>query len=84
MESYYFRYLDLEFTLRRARTKGIQVKPFALMVLVFSNLSLFVFFLTTERESDWTCPNCGNNNFSFRTTCNMRKCNTPRPGSQVL
>ncbi|MQM17264.1 hypothetical protein Taro_050232 [Colocasia esculenta] len=35
------------------------------------------------RESDWTCPNCGNNNFSFRTVCNMRKCNTPRPGSQA-
>ncbi|CAL9109489.1 unnamed protein product [Musa acuminata var. zebrina] len=34
------------------------------------------------RENDWTCPNCGNNNFSFRTVCNMRKCNTPRPGSQ--
>ncbi|CAA6671214.1 unnamed protein product [Spirodela intermedia] len=34
------------------------------------------------RESDWTCPNCGNNNFSFRTVCNMRKCNTPRPGTQ--
>ncbi|WOL17215.1 ranBP2-type zinc finger protein [Canna indica] len=34
------------------------------------------------RENDWTCPNCGNNNFGFRTVCNMRKCNTPRPGSQ--
>ncbi|XP_072971638.1 ranBP2-type zinc finger protein At1g67325 isoform X1 [Typha angustifolia] len=34
------------------------------------------------RDSDWTCPNCGNNNFSFRTVCNMRKCNTPRPGNQ--
>ncbi|XP_042445863.1 ranBP2-type zinc finger protein At1g67325-like [Zingiber officinale] len=34
------------------------------------------------RENDWKCPNCGNNNFSFRTVCNMRKCNTPRPGSQ--
>ncbi|CAD5186955.1 unnamed protein product, partial [Musa acuminata subsp. malaccensis] len=33
-------------------------------------------------ENDWTCPNCGNNNFSFRTVCNMRKCNTPRPESQ--
>ncbi|KAJ0965549.1 hypothetical protein J5N97_026687 [Dioscorea zingiberensis] len=34
------------------------------------------------RDNDWTCPNCGNNNFSFRTVCNMRKCSTPRPGSQ--
>ncbi|KAL5699725.1 hypothetical protein ACHQM5_030590 [Ranunculus cassubicifolius] len=35
------------------------------------------------RDSDWTCPNCGNVNFSFRTSCNMRKCNTPKPGSQI-
>ncbi|XP_019707885.1 ranBP2-type zinc finger protein At1g67325 isoform X2 [Elaeis guineensis] len=34
------------------------------------------------RDSDWTCPNCGNINFSFRTVCNMRKCFTPRPGTQ--
>ncbi|OAY67840.1 RanBP2-type zinc finger protein [Ananas comosus] len=34
------------------------------------------------RDNDWVCPNCGNNNFSFRNICNMRKCNTPRPGSQ--
>lgn len=34
------------------------------------------------RENDWTCPKCGNVNFSFRTVCNMRKCNTPKPGSQ--
>ncbi|CAA2965283.1 ranBP2-type zinc finger At1g67325-like isoform X1 [Olea europaea subsp. europaea] len=34
------------------------------------------------RDNDWTCPKCGNVNFSFRTVCNMRKCNTPRPGSQ--
>ncbi|KAK9097616.1 hypothetical protein Sjap_023113 [Stephania japonica] len=34
------------------------------------------------RDTDWTCPNCGNVNFSFRTVCNMRKCNTPKPGSQ--
>ncbi|CAN4123942.1 unnamed protein product [Withania somnifera] len=36
------------------------------------------------RDNDWTCPKCGNVNFSFRTVCNMRKCNTPKPGSQVL
>lgn len=35
------------------------------------------------RDNDWTCPKCGNVNFSFRTVCNMRKCNTPKPGSQT-
>ncbi|EYU33444.1 hypothetical protein ABFS82_11G072100 [Erythranthe guttata] len=35
------------------------------------------------RDNDWSCPKCGNMNFSFRTVCNMRKCNTPKPGSQV-
>ncbi|CAN0929224.1 RanBP2-type zinc finger protein At1g67325 [Linum grandiflorum] len=35
------------------------------------------------REKDWNCPKCGNVNFSFRTVCNMRKCNTPKPGSQA-
>ncbi|KAK4399602.1 RanBP2-type zinc finger protein [Sesamum angolense] len=34
------------------------------------------------RDNDWACPKCGNLNFSFRTVCNMRKCNTPKPGSQ--
>lgn len=33
-------------------------------------------------DNDWSCPKCGNVNFSFRTVCNMRKCNTPKPGSQ--
>ncbi|PWA96123.1 zinc finger, RanBP2-type [Artemisia annua] len=37
----------------------------------------------STRENDWECPKCGNVNFSFRTVCNMRKCNTPKPGSQV-
>ncbi|CAN0896123.1 RanBP2-type zinc finger protein At1g67325 [Linum grandiflorum] len=37
----------------------------------------------STRDKDWTCPNCGNMNFSFRTVCNMRKCNTPKPGSQA-
>ncbi|MFS7960775.1 putative transcription factor WD40-like family [Helianthus anomalus] len=32
-----------------------------------------------RREDDWTYPNCGNVNFSFRTTCNMRNCTQPRP-----
>ncbi|XP_021745087.1 ranBP2-type zinc finger protein At1g67325-like isoform X2 [Chenopodium quinoa] len=35
------------------------------------------------RDNDWTCPKCGNVNFSFRTVCNMRKCNTPKPGAQA-
>lgn len=39
--------------------------------------------LDATRDNDWTCPKCGNINFSFRTVCNMRKCNTPKPGSQV-
>ncbi|XP_052623352.1 ranBP2-type zinc finger protein At1g67325-like [Lactuca sativa] len=34
-------------------------------------------------DNDWVCPDCGNVNFSFRTVCNMRKCNTPKPGSQA-
>ncbi|GAA0175210.1 hypothetical protein LIER_28434 [Lithospermum erythrorhizon] len=36
------------------------------------------------RDNDWTCPQCGNVNFSFRTVCNMRKCNTPKPEPQGL
>ncbi|XP_057496830.1 ranBP2-type zinc finger protein At1g67325-like [Actinidia eriantha] len=36
------------------------------------------------RDNDWTCPKCGNVNFSFRTVCNMRTCNTPRPGSPAV
>ncbi|CAI5470860.1 unnamed protein product [Closterium sp. Yama58-4] len=30
-------------------------------------------------DGDWTCPACGNVNFSFRTSCNMRKCGAPKP-----
>ncbi|KAE8711686.1 RanBP2-type zinc finger protein [Hibiscus syriacus] len=35
------------------------------------------------RDNDWKCPKCGNINFSFRAVCNMRKCNTPKPGPQA-
>ncbi|URD97576.1 Zn-finger in Ran binding protein [Musa troglodytarum] len=30
-------------------------------------------------EGDWICPKCENVNFAFRTTCNMKKCGTPKP-----
>ncbi|CAI9299894.1 unnamed protein product [Lactuca saligna] len=36
-----------------------------------------------KSDNDWVCPDCGNVNFSFRTVCNMRKCSTPKPGSQA-
>ncbi|RDY05505.1 RanBP2-type zinc finger protein, partial [Mucuna pruriens] len=39
--------------------------------------------IDTTRDNDWICPKCGNINFSFRTVCNMRKCNTPKSESQV-
>ncbi|KAG0473412.1 hypothetical protein HPP92_015269 [Vanilla planifolia] len=35
-----------------------------------------------RRDNDWICPNCGNRNFAFRTVCNMKKCNMPKPGNQ--
>eukprot|EP00976_Prorocentrum_cordatum_P083524 1185291-Prorocentrum_minimum.AAC.3 len=28
---------------------------------------------------DWVCSACGNSNFGFRTSCNMRKCGAPKP-----
>lgn len=32
-----------------------------------------------RNEGDWTCPSCGNVNFAFRTTCNMRNCSASKP-----
>ncbi|XP_020519247.1 ranBP2-type zinc finger protein At1g67325 isoform X1 [Amborella trichopoda] len=32
-----------------------------------------------SNEGDWICPKCDNLNFAFRTTCNMKKCGTPKP-----
>ncbi|KAK3243725.1 hypothetical protein CYMTET_46637 [Cymbomonas tetramitiformis] len=32
-----------------------------------------------KSEGDWFCMSCGNMNFAFRTTCNMRKCGAPKP-----
>ncbi|GJN03991.1 hypothetical protein PR202_ga21496 [Eleusine coracana subsp. coracana] len=36
-----------------------------------------------RREDDWVCPSCGNVNFAFRTTCNMRNCNQSRPAERA-
>ncbi|KAH1234880.1 RanBP2-type zinc finger protein [Glycine max] len=33
----------------------------------------------SRKDGDWTCPNCGNLNFSFRTVCNQGHCGAPRP-----
>lgn len=41
--------------------------------------TLVYLLVGARREDDWTCPSCGNVNFSFRTTCNMRNCTQPRP-----
>ena len=32
------------------------------------------------RDGDWTCFNCGNNNFQFRAECN--KCKLPKKDAQ--
>jgi len=33
----------------------------------------------SRKDGDWTCPNCGNLNFSFRIVCNQGRCGAPRP-----
>uniref|UniRef100_A0A0E0DE08 RanBP2-type domain-containing protein n=1 Tax=Oryza meridionalis TaxID=40149 RepID=A0A0E0DE08_9ORYZ len=35
------------------------------------------------REGDWTCPQCGNVNFSFRNVCNRGACGAPRPSPSL-
>ncbi|XP_015889469.1 ranBP2-type zinc finger protein At1g67325-like [Ziziphus jujuba] len=32
-----------------------------------------------RNDGDWTCLQCGNVNFGFRTVCNRTKCGAPRP-----
>ena len=52
-----------------------------LLAYEFSNVydadRLFFFSLlesASRKDGDWTCPNCGNLNFSFRTVCNQGRC----------
>ncbi|XXG77911.1 hypothetical protein AAC387_Pa08g1965 [Persea americana] len=35
----------------------------------------------SQNEGDWTCPQCGNMNFSFRTVCNRGTCGAARPSA---
>ncbi|XP_064934796.1 ranBP2-type zinc finger protein At1g67325 isoform X1 [Musa acuminata AAA Group] len=35
----------------------------------------------SRSDGDWTCPQCGNVNFSFRTVCNRGRCGAPRPSA---
>ncbi|KAG5008122.1 hypothetical protein JHK82_026055 [Glycine max] len=37
----------------------------------------------SRKDGDWTCPNCGNLNFSFRTVCNQGHCGAPRPSLTI-
>ncbi|WOL06098.1 hypothetical protein Cni_G14830 [Canna indica] len=34
-----------------------------------------------RRDGDWTCPKCGNVNFSFRAVCNRGSCGAARPSA---
>lgn len=37
-----------------------------------------------DSVGDWLCPSCGNINYGFRSSCNMRKCGAPRPQNKKL
>ncbi|PWA47574.1 Zinc finger, RanBP2-type [Artemisia annua] len=56
-------------------------KGFVILDFDNRNSSAFTHVRTDggRREDDWTCPSCGNVNFSFCTTCNMRNFTQPRP-----
>lgn len=56
----------------------IDVFLFVFFEVIFVCL-LYLEYAGGRREDDWICPGCGNVNFSFRTTCNMRNCTQPRP-----
>ncbi|RZR82439.1 hypothetical protein BHM03_00008849 [Ensete ventricosum] len=70
---------------KRARTDGMNILLYDHHLLgllpVEENLGSIQCFSSKggRREDDWTCPSCGNVNFSFRTTCNMRNCAQSRP-----
>jgi len=36
-----------------------------------------------EAAEEWACPKCGNLNFPGRLVCNMRRCQTPKPGAHM-
>jgi len=39
---------------------------------------------TKPRDGDWSCPQCGNLNYSDRFVCNMRKCQAPKPAQDWI
>eukprot|EP00256_Glycine_max_P051764 XP_014617855.1 ranBP2-type zinc finger protein At1g67325 isoform X2 [Glycine max] len=54
----------------------------------FRNDGTYMIFMvpntaTSRKDGDWTCPNCGNLNFSFRTVCNQGHCGAPRPSLTI-